>query len=98
MENIVDVIVEAGRIITEIKKCVSLYHFCQNKKQIYDYILKDIFYLDAPEVLTDFNLNYFTENSSLEVLKLELLKLYKSLTREFVRLMETHKEENILIC
>ena len=82
--NIAEMICQTTQILTEIRKCQCMYHYCEDKKKIYNYIVSEICRLKKEEVLLYFVEEDFNENSSLEVLKIELLKLYRFLSGEFI--------------
>lgn len=98
MTAVTDMIVETEKILIEIRKCINLYYYCNDSKIIYNHILRDLFSLKKLELLSDFSLDYFNEDSSLEVLKLELIKLYKILTNRFLKIIDSYQDWKCLIC
>lgn len=82
--NITDMIRQTSELTTEIKKCQSLYHYCNDNHMIYRYIIKEIYRMNKVDVLLAFLADDLRENCSLDVLKVELLKLYKFLSDEFI--------------
>ncbi len=98
MMVVTDMLLETEKLLIEIRKCVSLYYYCDDSKIIYNHILRDLFGLKKLELLSDYSLGYFNEDSSIEVLKLELIKLYKLLTRRFLKLIDSYQDWKCLIC
>ena len=98
MKDVAEVLLEAERLLIEIRKCVSLYHYCEDGKIIYNHILKDIYTLNKPEILIDFSLDYFNEDSNITTLKVELLKLYKVLSNNFLTLINDYCDLKYLVC
>lgn len=82
--NITDMISQASELLIEIKKCQSLYHYCNDNHLIYRYIIKEIYRINKVDVLLEFLADDLRENCSLEELKHELLKLYRVLSDEFL--------------
>lgn len=80
---------QSSELLTEIRKCQSLYHYCEDNHIIYRFILQVIYRMNKVDVLLEFLADDLRENCSLEDLKLELLKLYKLLTQDFVQ--EIHR-------
>ncbi len=77
-------ICQTSELLTEIKKCKSLYHYCNDNHLIYRYIIKEIYRMNKVDILLEFLADDLRENCSLEDLKLELLKLYRFLSDEFI--------------
>lgn len=88
--NITDMICQTSEIVTEIKKCQSLYHHCNDNHLIYRYIIKEIYRINKVDVLLEFLADDLRENCSLDVLKHELLKLYHFLSEEFVSKVKSY--------
>lgn len=84
---------QTTEIVTEIQKCQSLYHYCNDNHLIYRYIIKEIYRLNKVDVLLAFLADDLRENCSIDVLKLELLKLYKFLTEEFALKIKSYTKE-----
>lgn len=82
--NVTDMISQTSELITAIKKCQSLYHYCNDNHLIYRYIIKEIYRINKVDVLLVFLADDLRENCSLEDLKHELLKLYRVLSDEFL--------------
>ncbi|MDE6584420.1 MAG: hypothetical protein K2K15_03370 [Anaeroplasmataceae bacterium] len=90
--NITDMICQTSELLTEIKKCQSLYHYCKDNHVIYRYILKEIYRLNKVDVLLEFLADDLRENCSLDTLKKELLKLYGFLSEEFVSKIKSYNQ------
>lgn len=82
--KVTDMICQTSELLTEIKKCQSLYHYCNDNHLIYRYIIKEIYKLNKVDVLLEFLADDLRENCSLDDLKQELLKLYRVLSDEFL--------------
>ena len=82
--KVTDMICQTSELLTEIKKCQSLYHYCNDNHLIYRYIIKEIYRINKVDVLLEFLADDLRENCSLDDLKQELLKLYRVLSDEFL--------------
>ncbi|MDE5715889.1 MAG: hypothetical protein K2I42_07165 [Anaeroplasmataceae bacterium] len=90
--NIAEMICQTTQILTDIRKVYSLYHYCNDRKLIYNQIVNEICLLKREDIMLYFVCEDFSEESSLEVLKIELLKLYKFLSNEFVHKIHSFNE------
>lgn len=81
--DLTDMIYQTSAIVTEIKKCQSLFHYCNDKHVIYRYIIKEISRMNKVDILLEFLADDLRENCSLDELKKELLKLYHYQSQEF---------------
>lgn len=82
--SIVEMICRMNEIVTEIRKCEGLYHYCDDSKQIYHHILESIYALQKPDLLFEFAKEDLDEQSNVDLLKEHLLKLYQCWKFEFV--------------
>ncbi|MCM1131103.1 MAG: hypothetical protein NC310_03325 [Roseburia sp.] len=82
--KVTDMICQTSLLLTEIKKCQSLYHYCNDNHLIYRYIIKEIYRMNKVDVLLEFLADDLREDCSLDDLKRELLKLYRFLSDEFL--------------
>ena len=96
--DLVDMICQTSQLLTDIRKCQSLYHYCEDKKAIYEHIVKEICFLKDEDVLLYFVNERFNEESSLEVLRIELLRLYKILADKFLGNIQTYAKPVEVIC
>ncbi len=90
--NIAEMICQTTQILTDIRKIYSLYHFCNDPKLIYNHIVNEICMLKREDVMLYFVCEDFSEESSIDVLKIELLKLYKFLSNEFIHQIHRFNE------
>ncbi|MDE6047854.1 MAG: hypothetical protein K2M08_04980 [Anaeroplasmataceae bacterium] len=88
--KVTDMICQTSELLREIKKCQSLYHYCNDNHLIYRYIIKEIYRLNKVDVLLEFLADDLRENCSLEDLKHELLKLYRILSDEFILAVKSY--------
>lgn len=82
--KITDMICQAAEVLTAIKKCQCLYHYCDNRHLIYRYIIKEIYRINKVDVLLEFLADDLREDCCLDDLRNELLKLYRILVNEFI--------------
>lgn len=87
--KVTDMICQTSELLTEIKKCQSLYHYCKDNHLIYRYIIKEIYKINKVDVLLEFLADDLRENCSLDELKNELLKLYRVLSDEFLTIVKS---------
>lgn len=85
-----DMICQTSVLLTEIKKCQSLYHYCKDNHLIYRYIIKEIYRINKVDVLLEFLADDLREDCSLDDLKNELLKLYRILSDEFLTTVKSY--------
>ncbi len=90
--SIVDMICRMNEIVTEIRKCESLYFHCDDSELIYNHLLRSLNALQRPSVLFEFAREDLDENSSIENLKLKLLELYGSWRKEFLKVMKEYHQ------
>lgn len=82
--NITDMICQTSEILTQIKKCQCLYSHCKDKHILYRCIIQEIYRINKVDVLLVFLEDDLREDCSIEILKDELLKLYKFQSEEFI--------------
>ncbi len=86
-------ICQTSKLLTEIKKCQSLYTYCKDRHVIYRFIVKEIYRLNKVDILLVFLEDDLRENCSLDVLKEELLKLYKFQSEEFIHHIQSFNKQ-----
>ena len=64
--DLVDMICQTSQLLTDIRKCQSLYHYCEDKKAIYEHIVKEICFLKDEDVLLYFVNERFNEFRSIK--------------------------------
>lgn len=90
--SIVDMICRMNEIVTEIRKCEGIYHYCEDSKQIYHHLVESIYTLRNPAIVFQFAMEDFSEKSSVEALKERLLKLYQCWKNEFVKVIDQYHQ------
>ncbi len=90
--SIVDMICRMNEIVTEIRKCESMYYYCDDAEQIYNHLLKSIYALNKPSMLFQLAQEDLNEKSSLDLLKLKLLILYGIWRDEFVQVLSDYHQ------
>lgn len=94
--SVIDVITNSDTCLVEIKKCVNLYNYCEDKKTIYNHILKNVYKLQDSNAFDSFVNSGISENSSLDELKVELLKLYDLYTKEFLNVVSQYNSQSLV--
>lgn len=94
--SVIDVITNSNIYLTEIKKCVNLYNYCEDKTTIYNHLVQKIYQLQDGDVISGFANSDINENSSLDDLKVELLKLYDIYTKEFLQVVSQYNNESLV--
>ena len=82
--NITDMICQTSELLTQIKKCQSLYSHCKDKHILYRFIIQEIYRINKVDILLVFLEDDLREDCNIEVLREELLKLYKFQSEVFI--------------